>query len=84
MRRRWRNLLTTLGLTRTGRVLFSAVAALGTCVAVADDVVPRSGSEADDGPTAAAIVAVWTLVLLVLVVSADASLRFAWHLVRRR
>jgi preprotein translocase subunit SecE len=75
MRRRWGNLLAALGLTRAGRIVFTSVALLGLALAVADAVIPRSGSEADLGPNAGAAVIVLTIGLLGLIAAADGIFR---------
>jgi hypothetical protein len=77
MRGRWRTLLRVLGLSRVGRAAFTGIAVLGFLLAVADDVIPRWGSESDLGPNAAAIVGVYTIGLLGFVAATDAIVRVA-------
>lgn len=69
--------MTALGLTRGGRTVFTIVAVLGVALAVADDVIPRHGSEADLEPNIAAAVLAGTVALLVVVALADAAFRGA-------
>jgi hypothetical protein len=69
----WRRLTTRLGLSRAGRWVFTAAAVLGFGLAVADDVLPRSGSEADLGPIAAGVVGFYTILMLGFVTVVDRS-----------
>jgi hypothetical protein len=64
-----------LGLTRVGSYAFTAAAIGGILLTVADDAMPRSGSEADLGPNVAAAVGFYTLVVLALIRCADAAYR---------
>jgi hypothetical protein len=72
---RWSRLLDRLGLTRAGRVAFTVTAVLGFGLAAADDLTPRSGSEADLGPNVAAVVSFFVLLVLGAVVATDAAFR---------
>jgi hypothetical protein len=81
--RRWRLFLSRLHLSRVGGIVFSVLAFLGMGLAVADDVLPRSGSEADLGPNIAAIVGVYTIVALGLVVVVDRGCQAAARITRR-
>jgi len=69
--------MTALGLTRGGRTVVTIVAVLGGALAVADDAIPRHGSEADLEPNIAAAVLAATVALLVFVALADAAFRGA-------
>jgi hypothetical protein len=75
MRRRWRDFLAALGLTRAGRIVFTSVALLGLALAVADAAIPRSGPEADLGPNAGGVMIAFTIGLLALIAVADAIVR---------
>ena len=74
----------SLGLTRVGRYVFTFAAIAGIAVAIADDVIPRSGSEADVGPNVGGVVFGWTLGMLALIAAADAVLRTTIRAIRSR
>jgi hypothetical protein len=74
--------MTALGLTRVGSYIFTAAAVGGVLLTIADDVMPRSGSEADLGPNVAAVVGFYTLVLLAVIWCADAAIRVTFREVR--
>jgi hypothetical protein len=73
----WRCLLSRLHLSRAGRIVFTVIATLGGVLTIADDLLPRSGSEADSGPNIAAVVGIYTLVALAVVVMVDRGSRAA-------
>jgi preprotein translocase subunit SecE len=77
MRRRWRNLLTALGLTRVGRIVFTSVALLGLAAALADALIPRPQPESDIGPNAGGAVIAFTIGFLALIAAGDAIIRLA-------
>jgi hypothetical protein len=64
--------------------VFTAVSIAGILLAIADEVMPPSGSEADLGPNVAAVVFVWTLGLLALIAATDAALHSAFRAIRSR
>ena len=76
--------MASLGLTRVGRYALTLVAIAGIAVAIADDAIPRSGSEANLGPNVGGVVIVWTLAMLALIVAADAVLRTTIRAIRSR
>ena len=78
----WRRTMDGFGLTRVGRYVFTAAGIGGVLLTVADDVLPRPGSEADLGPNIAAATGFYTLVLLGLIWCGDAALRLAFRGVR--
>ena len=71
--RRWRSLLTRLGLTPLARVIFTVIFLGGLALAIADDLSP--GAESLDAPNVAAVVLVGTAVLLAGVWALDLGIR---------
>jgi hypothetical protein len=82
MRRRWRNLLSALGLTRVGRIVFTSVALLGVALALADVLIPRPEPESDLGENVGGAVGAFTIGVLALVAAGDAIVRLAWRMTR--
>src|SRR5262249_30580456 len=70
--------------TRVGSWIFTTAAVCGIGLTLADDVTPRSGSEADLGPNVAAVVGFYTLLLLSLIWGVDRTISAAWKAFRSR
>jgi hypothetical protein len=82
MRRSWRNLLSALGLTRVGRIVFTSVALLGLALALANALIPRPQPESDLGENVGGAVIAFTIGILALVAAGDAIIRLAGRMTR--
>jgi hypothetical protein len=82
MRRRWRDFLSALGLTRAGRIVLTSVALFGLGLALANALIPRPQPESDLGPNVGGAVIALTIGILALVAAGDAFVRLARRVTR--